>query len=229
MATGRGKRPEVWENYKLLPELRYLKFDLTAAYRDDWEALEASIKADDAADRKRKASSAPLEYVTPSFPAGSEVDTSASPKKKQKKKIKKKTRPEQPVPEAEPEPEPVPVPASPERPPIFVKKGSLDVFARMWPDQSGNIKEGTIRWVNVLSAMTDAGCSTWQNDGSSVNFQWLGEAGERHRLQAHRPHDDGDNADASLLTRMGFRLTRRFGWKWKHFFERPRGEGAEGV
>ncbi|KAK5129069.1 hypothetical protein LTR85_000402 [Meristemomyces frigidus] len=223
LATNGGEDPEAWGSHAY-PEHRFLKFDLDEpSYQEEWSALEARIKASDAADRKRKASTQLPEYATPKNATGSKADVSAQP---QKKKTKQKTRPAEPVSEPETaEPEPVPSPVSPERPPIFVKRASLDVFSRMWPDQSGNIKEGTIRWDNVLSAMTDAGCATWQNDGSKANFSWEGWGGgpgQKRRIQFHKPHGDGDTADASMLTSMGYRLTRRFGWKWKHLVERPR-------
>ena len=75
--------------------------------------------------------------------------------------------------------------------------------------------------------MTNAGCATWQNNGSSVGFRWEPGPGEKRTIQFHKVHKDGDTVDASILTRMGFRLTRRFGWKWKHMKEKPRGEASE--
>jgi len=164
--------------------------------------------------------------VTPAFPFASETDASARPNNKKKRK----TRPSELIQEPElVEAQPEPLPASPERPPVFVSKANLDVFARFWPDDSGSIKEGTIRWPNILLAMTDAGCSIWHKDGPKVNFQLRLEGGQKQTMQFHKPHKDGDTADASVLTRMGFRLHRRFGWKWKHFQEKPRDGVAEQV
>lgn len=207
-----------WDS-NFLAEYRFLKYDIeNTSNQEDWTALEARIKADDVENRKRKACTQLPAYSIPSFGPNPVTDLPRQPAKK-----KTKTRPAEPLstPGRE-EPEPEPAQNSPERPPIFVRKASLDVFARMWPNDSGDVKEGKIRWQNVLNAMTDAGFATQQNDGSKTIFIWDYPSQEKHRILFHKVHREGDQVDASVLTRIGFRLTKRMRWQWKMFLERPR-------
>ncbi|KAK5129182.1 hypothetical protein LTR08_003779 [Meristemomyces frigidus] len=224
--TARGGGPQGWTS--MFPETQYLMNDLGDTYLDNCVKEETNIKND----VKRKASSQTLNTEPIPFPSGNETSASGQPIERPKKAHKKpKTRSDAVDLPADLDLEPVQAtPPSPTLAPILVKSSSLDVFSRMWPAESGELKDGAVRWQQVMSAMTDANCATETNQGSMVNFEWKLDGENTCRIQVHKPHGtSGNKMKAIKLRDMGYRLTEHFLWTWKRFQQRPRGAGEEGA
>ena len=207
-------------NISKLYEYRLLNFDKTQQYLrecDEEEAWieEAWVNATDLEERKRKAQPSISGYVTPASEVREDRFVAPEPSKRAKKRLKARSM-EPPTPAPEPEP------ASPKKPPIFVSKASLSIFAQMWPSQSGVFKDGSVRWPSVLAAMGDAGFGCNNGDGSVVVFKLQNGSESQRRICFHRVHRDGDRVDVQILRRIGHRLADRFDWSWDRFQDKDR-------
>lgn len=103
--------------------------------------------------------------------------------------------------------------------PLTVSGASFRLFKSMFStDTTTNFK-----WVQLVAAMVDAGCSATQNGGSAVTFKHTTGS-----IAFHRPHPD-PTVDPVMLHAMGKRLGKRFGWHLKVFREREKGVAEKGA
>ena len=109
-------------------------------------------------------------------------------------------------------------PALPSVPQIAVKQDSLGVISKMYP--TGVEGSASVRWTQLVQALTDAGPTATQGAGSAVSF-----AGQRGSVTIHQPHDrDGPNVDAIMLRGLGRRFNKWFGWTSETFVLREKGD-----
>ena len=102
---------------------------------------------------------------------------------------------------------------------ISVKPENLTLFDAMFP-LSTQSKEQTrsFSWKHFLQAMTDAGCSITHRNGSAVSFK-----NDQGVILFHQP-----TIDPIVLTSMGKRLRKWFGWSRDVFAPKLVGEIASG-
>lgn len=92
-------------------------------------------------------------------------------------------------------------PAETEKVHIAVKHESLAVFNKMFTSASSR----SVRWVNLVQALTDAGMTATQRPGSGVKFTY-----GLHSVTFDKPHPE-PVVNAVLLRRgIGRRLTKWF-------------------
>ena len=109
-------------------------------------------------------------------------------------------------------------PAFPPVQQIHIKPESLSVISKMFP--TGAESSSSVRWTQLVQALTDAGLTATQGAGSAVSF-----AGQRGSVTIHQPHDrDGPNVDAIMLRGLGRRFNKWFGWTSETFVLREKGD-----
>lgn len=92
---------------------------------------------------------------------------------------------------------------TPTIPKIPVKQESLSVFNKMF-SSGGSI---SIRWIQLVQALTDAGMTATQVPGSGVKF-----ANDHDSIVLHRPHPVPVLDAVMLRCHIGKRLHKWFGW-----------------
>jgi hypothetical protein len=86
---------------------------------------------------------------------------------------------------------------------IAVKQESLSVFNKMF--SSGGTT--SIRWIQLVQALTDAGMTATQVPGSGVKF-----ANDRESIVFHKPHPEPVVDGVMLRCQIGRRLKKWFFW-----------------
>lgn len=99
---------------------------------------------------------------------------------------------------------------------IAVKQDSLSIISKMFP--TGAEGSTSVRWLQLVQALTDAGLVATEGAGSAVSF-----ANEHGSISVHKPHPD-PVVDAIRLRGIGRRLRKRFGWESNTFILREKGE-----
>lgn len=94
-------------------------------------------------------------------------------------------------------------------PKVLVKFENANIFAEMFAKDKSKLR--TFSWQHFVQAMVDAGCSVTQGSGSTVTFG----TGTR-TIVFHQPHPE-PKIDPVMLTFMGKRLRKWFGWDWDTF------------
>ena len=214
-----GTHRTVLETWKEVKVLDY--------YQDDeylssmaWERYEISSRKADAdaaaqvkqnlalAEQQHRADAARWQAAAGStFPqkVGPEP-TIKSPKRKRVTTVEVPARPRPPA--------PPPVPAAQQIP---VSSDSLNIFARLWPNQSRAEESGNVTFADFLNAMGDAGCVGGSNKGSKWYFQGLG----LHRIRIDAPHGRIQAViERYKLLKHGKYLTDQWQWRWSTFTER---------
>ena len=103
-------------------------------------------------------------------------------------------------------------------PSIAVKQDSLAVFHRMYPAESSSA-QGTVRWLQFVQAMTEAGFTATAANGSAVNF-----GNERSSIAFHKPHPE-PTIEPIRLHGWAKRMRKRFGWSRERFVLREKRDG----
>ena len=98
---------------------------------------------------------------------------------------------------------------------IPVRQESLVLFQKMFSSSTGSTP-GSVKWIHLVQALTDAGLVATQAPGSAVAFS-NGSAGA---INFHKPHDSV--VDAMMLRCMGKRLRKWFGWTGDRFVLRAK-------
>jgi hypothetical protein len=98
---------------------------------------------------------------------------------------------------------------------LAVKPESYAVFQRMFSSSGG---PGTTKWRQLLDAMVDAGFSISARGGSVVNFN-----NDQKGTDFHRPRPVHGLSNI-ILSALGKRMTRHFGWTMDPFVLRERSE-----
>jgi hypothetical protein len=93
---------------------------------------------------------------------------------------------------------------------IPVRQESLVLFKKMF-SSSTDSTSGSVKWIHLVQALTDAGLVATQAPGSAVAFS-NGSAGA---INFHKPHEPV--VDAMMLRCMGKRLRKWFGWTSDRF------------
>jgi hypothetical protein len=91
---------------------------------------------------------------------------------------------------------------------IPVKQDSLSVFNKMF--SSGGTT--SIRWIQLVQALTDAGMTATQVPGSGVKF-----ANDRESIVLHKPHPEPVVDGVMLRCQIGRRLQKWFSWDKETF------------
>ncbi|KAK6381765.1 hypothetical protein LTR65_011040 [Meristemomyces frigidus] len=99
--------------------------------------------------------------------------------------------------------------------PILVKQDSLSVFHKMFP-ADGTCQSGSVRWSQLVQAITDAGFSATEAGGSAVSFS--SAAGS---IVFHKPHPD-PAVDPVMVQSMGKRMRKWSNWSRDRFQVRPK-------
>ncbi|KAM0717605.1 hypothetical protein Q7P37_007457 [Cladosporium fusiforme] len=99
-------------------------------------------------------------------------------------------------------------------PQIAVKQDTLSVISKMYP--TGADGTSSIRWSQLLQALTDAGLTVTQGAGSAVSF-----ANEQGCISIHKPHPE-PIIDAVSLRGLGRRFGKWFGWNIETFVLRKK-------
>lgn len=223
---GRLAINSIWDNAYDTQKWRLINLmqcDLLPEHQGNIKQEELAIRSafeQRPAKRKSRPDSIRLAEPAESIPHSAEPTPAKKFEPPQKKQKQKTTRAPALEVDAEPqEASPPPSPVSPDLPKILVSKKSFDVLERMFPSDSGNFKEGTVRFRDVEGVLADAGLAIEQGQGSAVTFkQEADEAGRPAvRFSIHRPHRQGDVVDGQILRRIGYRLRDRLGWRWKQF------------
>ena len=108
-------------------------------------------------------------------------------------------------------------PTNTNKPQIAVKKDNLDVFSKMFR----SAESASVRWIQLVQALTDAGMTATQNPGSGVKFT-IGQ--DKRNIVIDKPHPEAV-VDAVMLRRsVGGRLKKKFGWDAETFVLRKKGE-----
>lgn len=98
---------------------------------------------------------------------------------------------------------------------IPVRQESLALFRKMFSSSTGSTP-GSVKWIHLVQALTDAGLVATQAPGSAVAFS-NGSAGA---INFHKPHDPV--VDTMMLRCMGKRLRKWFGWTGDRFVLRAK-------
>jgi len=106
--------------------------------------------------------------------------------------------------------------ASPSVPKITVKQDSLSVISKMFPNAVDG--SSSVRWTQLVQALTDAGLTATQGAGSAVSF-----AGQHGSVTMHQPHPE-PVVDAIRLRAICRRLCKWFGWNHETFALREKGD-----
>ena len=107
-------------------------------------------------------------------------------------------------------------PVSASVPQIAVKQDSMSAISKMFP--TGVEGSTSVRWTQLVQALTDAGLTATQGAGSAVSF-----ACQHGSVTIHQPHDrDGPNVDAIMLRGLGRRFNKWFGWTSETFVLREK-------
>jgi hypothetical protein len=104
-------------------------------------------------------------------------------------------------------------PAEPEKLHILVKHESLTVFNKMFTSAGST----SVRWINLVQALTDAGMTATQRPGSGVKFTY----GLRS-VTFDKPHPEPVVGAVLLRRGIGRRLTKWFGWDGETFVLREK-------
>jgi hypothetical protein len=82
-------------------------------------------------------------------------------------------------------------------------------------------ESASVRWIQLVQALTDAGMTATQNPGSGVKFT-IGQ--DKRNIVIDKPHPEAV-VDAVMLRRsVGGRLKKKFGWDAETFVLRKKGE-----
>ena len=98
-------------------------------------------------------------------------------------------------------------------PRVLVKHENLKLLTQMYTSDNG--KTRSFSWKHFVQAMADAGFSVTQGSGSAVSFK--NDAGT---IAFHQPHPD-PTIDPVMLSSMGKRMRKWFGWDAEAFGVRP--------
>lgn len=108
------------------------------------------------------------------------------------------------------------VATQPSRKPIPVKPESLKVLKMMFASSTQSTS-GSVRWINLVQALADAGLVTTQASGSAVTFT----SSDQGSINFHKPHPE-PVVDGFMLRCMGKRLRKWFGWERDRFVLRAK-------
>lgn len=120
----------------------------------------------------------------------------------------------------DPVPEPLPAPHMRPDPPeqIAVSAASLKTVGRLWPNQSKEEEQGTVRWNHFQAAMNDIGLHASPAQGSKILFD-----GERGKILIHCPHGSGNvQLPREYLLTYGKRLSNKWGWGYGTFVQKEK-------
>lgn len=92
------------------------------------------------------------------------------------------------------------------KPTIAVKPDSLSVFNKMFSRQDANTSS-SVKWQQLVQALTDAGMTATQAPGSAVSF-----ANDQGSIVFHEPHPEPVLYMVMLPRHIGKRLKKWFGW-----------------
>jgi hypothetical protein len=96
---------------------------------------------------------------------------------------------------------------------IPVKQESLSVFNKMFSSGGST----SIRWIQLVQALTDAGMTATQVPGSGVKF-----ANDRDSIVFHKPHPEPVVDGVMLRCQIGRRLQKWFSWDKETFVLRAK-------
>jgi hypothetical protein len=106
---------------------------------------------------------------------------------------------------------------------IDVSRKSLTIFHRLL--MSSDIPSGPTKWVDLVAALIEAGCSMIQGSGSAVTF--INELNRQGSVSVHKPHPESQFHPIQLR-KVGRNINRRLGWDEHTFVERSKGrEGSK--
>jgi len=94
------------------------------------------------------------------------------------------------------------------------------VMSKMFQVDNTDADCGSVRWFQLVQALTDAGFSVIAAGGSAVSFS--NDAGS---IVFDKPHPD-PSIDAMTLRAMGKRLCKWFNWRKDRFQVRPKDSQA---
>lgn len=103
---------------------------------------------------------------------------------------------------------------------IPVKQDSLAVFRKMFASSTGSAP-GSVKWTQLVQALTDAGLVATQATGSAVTFT----SSQYGSVNLHKPHPE-PVVDANMFRYMGKRLRKWFGWEGDRFVLRAKEENG---
>lgn len=101
---------------------------------------------------------------------------------------------------------------------ICVKPETLSVIKQMHGPPNPN--KSSVRWVNLVRTLVDAGFVAKKGAGSAVRF-----SSDEGCIDFHRPHPD-PTVESIMLHAMRRRLRKWFGWDLGRFALRTKVEGA---
>ena len=107
-------------------------------------------------------------------------------------------------------------PTEPEKVHIAVKRDSLSVFTKMFSSAGST----SVRWINLVQALADAGMTVTQKPGFGVKFTH----GDRS-VTFDKPHPEPVVSAVLLRRSFGRRLKKWFGWDGETFVLREREMG----
>ena len=108
-------------------------------------------------------------------------------------------------------------PTEPEKVHIAVKQDTLSVFTKMFSSAGST---SSVRWINLVQALADAGMTVAQKPGSGVKFTY----GDRS-VTFDKPHPEPVVSAVLLRRSFGRRLKKWFGWDGETFVLREREMG----
>ncbi|KAI4723841.1 hypothetical protein E4T49_08430 [Aureobasidium sp. EXF-10728] len=111
--------------------------------------------------------------------------------------------------------------SQPEPVKIAIKRDNIAIFKAMYP-KNGEDSSRSFAWQHFLAAMTDAGFSILQSQGSAVTLK-LEKSKGVNTIVVHRPHPVA-TINPIMLRSIAKRITKWFGWHRETFVER---EGAD--
>ncbi|KJX97000.1 hypothetical protein TI39_contig592g00007 [Zymoseptoria brevis] len=192
--------------------------------------LEAEVEKQEASKSRQSSTVAVLPTHPPrpiSPPHSFFIPKTPSPKGPSPAKSKKKTRPKTPA-VAAPTPA-VPPPPPPAPPlPIFLNTASHALLTEIFLNSGKKTLSGTIRFPELVSALTDGGLQASQGTGgSAVVFHNMNPSGTRAggRMTVHMPHPI-NVLNPIMAGDVAKKLRDRFGWSVERFMVRERGGGA---
>lgn len=100
---------------------------------------------------------------------------------------------------------------------IGVKNKSISFFKQMF--SSAEAPQRSLKWVDLLDALVDAGMSATHSGGSKVTFEDMRTG--KGSIVLHKPHPDPTVHHVMLKT-VGRRLAKWFGWGEKTFVAREK-------
>lgn len=105
---------------------------------------------------------------------------------------------------------------------IAVRRDNIAIFKAMFPE-NGEDSSRSFAWQHFLAAMTDAGFSILQSQGSAVTLK-LEKSQGVNTIVVHRPHPVA-TINPIMLRSIAKRMSKWFGWGKKTFVEQEKEQG----